>query len=179
MKARPKAKTKPKAKASQLIVVDANILRGASSSDRGPPPGVDCRRALQAILAICHRAVVSPALAEEYEHHASGFGQRWLTWMARRSKIVQTPAKETGRARGWKQDPSFEAHERRAVEKDLHLVLAAWEADAVILSGDDAARALFARLTDLKYLGWARMTHNDVDGWLDDGAPAHAVWLGS
>ncbi len=68
------ARKKKRAIASQLIVVDADVLRGASSTDGGPPPGAQCRRALRSILEICHHAVVSPALTKEYDHHASNYG---------------------------------------------------------------------------------------------------------
>lgn len=172
------AKTKKRVTSSQLIVVDANVLRGASSTDGGPPAGVECRSALQAILKICHRAVVSPALDEEYAHHASNFGQRWRTAMAQRNKIVATPAAKTGRSRGWMQNAGFTAAQRKAAEKDLHLVLAAWEKHAVVLSADEKSRVLFARLVDLASLGWARMTHDDIATWLDRGAPSNDVRLG-
>jgi hypothetical protein len=164
---------------SQLIVVDANVLRGAAAVDGGPPAGAECRRALVAILEICHRAVVSPALTAEYERHASNFGRRWWVAMAKRKKVVATPARETGRARGWRQDPVFSKSEREAIDKDLHLVLAARETNGVVLSADDAARSLFARLADLKALGWARMTADDIDDWLLDGASGSRVALGS
>src|ERR1700677_3961021 len=95
------AKRKRPAVPSQLIVVDANVLRGASSIDGGPPSGAECRLALQAILEICHRVVVSPALADEYDRHASNYAQRWRAAMARRGKVLPTPATRTGRARGW------------------------------------------------------------------------------
>lgn len=164
--------------ASQWIVVDATVLKGASSTDGGPPRGVACRRALLAILDICHRAVVSPALEKEYQDNPSKFGQKWRVAMMRRNMIVRTLAKETGRARGWMQSPVFTERERPIAAKDLHLVLAAWEKEAVILSGDDTSRALFARLADLKDLGWARMTGDDVLAWLEGGALPHVVALG-
>ncbi len=56
-------------------------------------------------------------------------------------------------------------------------VLAAWEKKAVVLSGDDTARALFARLSDLGGLGWARIADDDVESWLWDGAPVSRVEL--
>lgn len=169
---------KRRAIASQLIVVDANILRGASSTDGGPPAGARCRSALQDILTICHRAMVSPDLENEYNRHASNYGMRWRAAMARRGKLVNTPAKETGRARGWKQSKHFTKTERVVVDKDLHLVLAAWETKAVVLSGDDRVRALFARLPDLADLRWAQIADDDLDEWLRDGAPADSMALG-
>ncbi|HET7505735.1 MAG TPA: hypothetical protein VFK02_32165 [Kofleriaceae bacterium] len=164
--------------ASQLIVVDADVLRGASSTDGGPPAGARCRRALQDILTICHRAVVSPDLENEYNRHASNYGMRWRAAMAHRGKLVPTPATETGRARGWKQSKHFTTTERAVVDKDLHLVLAAWETKAVVLSGDDRVRGLFARLPDLADLGWARIADDDLYNWLRNGAPADSMALG-
>lgn len=166
---------------SRLVVVDANIVRGASSTDGGPPVGSHCRKVLQRILSICHRAVVSPALAREYDDHASNFGQRWRAMMMQRSKIIATPARESGRSRGWMQTSGYTQRERAAAEKDLHLVLAAWEKQddgAVVLSSDDAARALFVRIADLAGMGWARMTDQDIDDWLEQGADPSPVRLG-
>ena len=111
--------------ASRRLVVDANVLRGASRTDGGPPAGVRCRGVVQAVLRICHRAVLSPAVAGEYDKHASGFAVRWLAAMQRKGKIVDTAAATTGRSRGWLQETSYSPAEREAVEKDLHLVLAA------------------------------------------------------
>jgi hypothetical protein len=68
--------------------------------------------------------------------------------------------------------------ERPIAKKDLHLVLAAWEKGAVVLSGDDRSRNLFARFADLESFGWARMTSDDIVAWLEAGAPASTVRLG-
>jgi hypothetical protein len=57
-------------------------------------------------------------------------------------------------------------------------VLAAWETKAVVLSGDDRVRALFARLPDLADLGWAQIADDGLDKWLRDGAPAESMALG-
>ncbi len=163
--------------ASRLIVVDADVVRGASATDGGPPAGVACRSALQTILRVCHRAVVSPALANEYREHASNFGERWRTAMYQRSKILTTNAAETKRARGWLQGAVFTVEEREVVKKDLHLVMAACERGAVILSADSHARALFSRLADLSALGWAPISDR-VHEWLQDGAAPEIVALG-
>jgi hypothetical protein len=79
------------------------------------------------------------------------------------------------------QSAGFTKKEREAVEKDLHLVLAAREKlsdGAVVLSSDDTARALFARIGDLAELGWARQDDTGVAQWLAEGANASAVRLG-
>jgi hypothetical protein len=172
-----KPPTKKRFIPSQLIVVDANVLRSASRAEAGPPPGAECRRALASILDICHRAVISPALEREYDEHDSRFGRVWRAAMTRKGKIVPTPAAETGRARGWMQTGSFTKEEEKAARKDLHLVLAAREQAAVILSRDDAARSLFARLPELAQLGWAQLTADDVEAWLRGGAQAPVVAL--
>lgn len=162
---------------SKRIVVDASILRGAASSDGGPPEGVRCRRALRTILEVCHRAVVSRALQAEYDSHASRFGGRWMAAMTRRGKVALTRAGETGRARGWKQSPALSPTEREELAKDLHLVMAALETDKLILSADDTARRLFARVGAPRELGWARVGDPGVDAWLRDGAEAAEVPL--
>lgn len=172
-----KVHRKQEQSSSQLIVVDADVLRSASASDAGPPRGSRCRELLRSILDICHRAVVSPALSKEYDQHASRYAMRWRVAMTQRNKMVHTSARHTGRSRGWLRTETLDDARRAIAQKDMHLVLSAREAGAVILSADDRARGVFAEVADLRSLGWASALTVGVE-WLERGAPSTEVRLG-
>lgn len=157
---------------SQPIVVDADVVRASSSGHGGAPRGTRCRRALETILKVCHCAVVSPALATEYRNHASKFGMRWHAAMARRGKVIVTTATPTGRSRGWLQSDALSAPERRALEKDLHIVLAAQETRGVVLSADDTTLNILRKVGRRPKVGWARVEDGDIFDWLESGASA-------
>lgn len=161
------------------LVIDTNVLRGASSTTDASPPGSLLRAVLDAIFRICHRAVISPELEREYRVHASKFGVRWLSAMRRKGKVVETPAIETSRARRWKQSEHLRSGEQRAeLEKDLHLVLAALETDGIVVSGEKRVRALLLKVMEPGEveLGWALVGPETVP-WLELGAPRGTVRL--
>ncbi len=162
---------------TKRLVVDANVLRGASSTAGGETPGSICRELLNTIYAICHQAVVSTALREEYDRHASRFAVRWLKAMTSKGKVIPVEARETGRARRWAKDAA-QIGERagRELRKDLHLVLAALETDQIVVSAETRSRDLLERVMgrDEPPLGWALVAPDTID-WLRDGAPLEAV----
>ncbi|MBX3270663.1 MAG: hypothetical protein KF729_10395 [Sandaracinaceae bacterium] len=165
---------------SMRLVIDTNVLRGASRTAGATPPGSTLREVLATVLGICHRAVVSPQLAREYRQPASTYGERWLSAMHRKGKVASVDAKETKRARRWKQSPALVSDaQRAALEKDLHLVLAAMEADGVVVSCETNVRDLLRKVMteeDVANLGWALVDSKTV-AWLTSGALRAAVPL--
>jgi hypothetical protein len=164
---------------SRRLVVGTNILQSASRNADGPPTGVLCRRVLSDILAICHRAVVSPALAAEYRLHASDYGTRWLSAMAGKDKIVRTPARDSGRARRWLRSERLAGpQQQEELRKDMHLVMAALETDRLIVSAERRSRELLARVVQEgdHTPGW-RVIDEKTPRWLSDGAPLTADLL--
>ena len=166
---------------SVRLVIDANVLRGASRTAGADPPGSTLRAVLVAVLTICHRAVTSPQLEREYATHASAFGTRWLSAMQRKGKVGGVLAAETKRARRWKQSAALTSPKQKAaLEKDLHLVLAAMEADGVVVSCETHVRDLLRRVMtpeDMAHIGWALVDDHTV-AWLEGGARRAAVLLG-
>jgi hypothetical protein len=153
--------------------VDTNILQGASRTDDGPPAGVRCRAVLSDILQICHRAVISPPLEEEYRRHASDYGDRWWSAMTRKNKVVRTPARETSRARRWLQSEALASNaQREELRKDMHLVMAALETDELIVTSEIRSRDLLRGVVsdDDHTPGWV-VLGDDTTAWLADGAP--------
>lgn len=84
----------------------------------------------------------------------------------------------TGRSRRWLQETDFSDSEREAVEKDLHLVLAAWETERTVVSADLVAARLFARIQDLTGLTWMDVHDETLPSWLERGAPEGEHTLG-
>lgn len=171
--------TKRRTVPSVRLVVDTNVLRGASRTATSAPPGSTLRAVLEGILHICHRAVVSPALEREYRTHASSHGVRWLVAMRRRGKVIETNATLTSRARRWMQSEELRSPQQKAeLEKDVHLVLAAIETDGIVVSCETNVRDLLLRVMEPNEieLGWA-LVSEETTRWLAGGAPLALVRL--
>jgi hypothetical protein len=80
-------------KVSRRLVIDASVARSATLSDN--PTSTACREFLQAILAVCHRIVLSAEISREWERHAlqtqavaelrrTRFLANWMVAMSRR-----------------------------------------------------------------------------------------------
>jgi hypothetical protein len=162
---------------TKRIVIDADVLRAASSSEHEGARGKTCRDALGTVLRICHRAVVTDELREEYEAHWSRFGRKWYVEMKSRNKLFATPGSQRRQIDRAIERAGYGAAQEHAVQEDLHLVLAALEADKLVLSGDDTARALFARLAPVGHVGWASVNDRGALRWLERGAPRDEVRL--
>ncbi len=118
-----------KKRASRVLVVDACIARSAGETDH--PVSSVCRKALDDMLRICHRLAWTPAIRDEWNKHASGFAWRWRAAMAARKKIVRFSPDSIILP------PDLPTAQRRAIEKDLHLIECACVADGIILTRDD------------------------------------------
>jgi hypothetical protein len=128
---------------------------------------------LSDILEICHRAVISPPLQDEYRLHASAYGVRWLSAMTRKSKVVLTEARETSRARRWLQSKALaSAAQRDELRKDMHLLMAALETDELIVSSETRCRDLLRSVVgdDDHAPGWVLLDEG-TSAWLANDAP--------
>jgi hypothetical protein len=121
---------------SLLLVVDTSVMQAAGDSTKAPDSRA-CRLCLEWTLEICHRVLVPPALSAEWKRHQGRRARRWQVEMCARGKRL-SGLKEPVRlpldlAR-------FESKPREAVEKDLMLLEAAWQADKVIVTLDKNLR---------------------------------------
>lgn len=116
----------------RLLVVDASVVRSAGETQH--PMSSSCRNCLEAIRRICHRVAATPAIREEWKNHMSRFSRKWLRSMAARRKPLQSVAATpidldvAGLSKG----------DQEAIEKDRGLLEAAFSADRVIVTRDDA-----------------------------------------
>lgn len=173
-----------KAPKKRLVVVDASVLRGAGH--RWPNPSTDgksCAEVLRTLWRVCHSGVYGELLAAEANHHQSQFGRSWRARMSAAGKW--RPQLEE---RGWLQALLASKHcplspsERANARKDSHLISLAWVTDRIILSTDDTAGDLFARLVPLDDrlapVHWINpRTHCEgLISWLEQGAPERVDW---
>jgi hypothetical protein len=98
-----------------------------------------CREALDAVLRICHRIVVTPALREEWKKHGSRYFWKWWSAMAARRKVV----KSEGGGVGPPDLAGLCVRDQAILTKDLCLVEAAYAGDGVVITRDDELRKVW------------------------------------
>lgn len=184
-------------KASRRLVIDASVARSATLS--GNPTSTACRELLQVIYDVCHRIVLSAEIYREWERHALQartsadlqrvrFLANWMVAMSRRKggKILRPRVDRDETLRAKINRLGLPGNARREITEDLHLVEAALAFDRIIVSRDDAARALFQSVAgdcpEIEKVLWC----NPVDlgqealEWLRTGARNVKAWqLGS
>jgi hypothetical protein len=76
-----------KKSASRHVVIDASVARAAGPNGAVHPTAKHCRDFLLAVLEVCHRAVFSPPITDEWKNQQSGFARQWRVAMFARKKI--------------------------------------------------------------------------------------------
>lgn len=124
---------------TRLLVVDASVVRSAGETEH--PMSSSCRNCLEAIRRICHRVAVTPAIREEWNKHMSRFSRKWRRSMAARRKPLQTVTS----ADIVLDSAGLCEEDQKVIEKDRCLLEAAFSADHVIVTRDDALRSALAK----------------------------------
>jgi hypothetical protein len=163
---------------AKSLVVDANVARCSGGPDATYPTSTRCRDFLNAVLTICHRVVVAPALSEEWRRHRSRFFRAWRVSMTARRKIVVVDVPENPNLR--ERIRGFAGSDRgtEGMLKDCHLIEAALATDRVVISLDETARAYFAgvagHIGELRSVAWVNPDRVDEEliAWLEGGAEA-------
>jgi hypothetical protein len=142
-----------RASASLVLVVDASVLRSAGETEH--PVSKACRDALENMLTICHRTVLTPALSEERKRHASRFSRKWLRAMTARRKVVRSDVVPSVAV----DTDALSEPEREALDKDRCLLDAAVGTDRVIVTRDSGLQDILAKtrkgkrlLEDIRWL---------------------------
>ena len=123
---------------TRLLVVDASVVCAAGETEH--PISSSCRKSLEAIRRICHRVAVTPAIQEEWKNPMSRFSRKWYCSMAARKKLQLVAS-----AKIVLDTAGLSEGDREAIEKDRCLLEAAFSADYVIVTRDDALRAVLAK----------------------------------
>jgi hypothetical protein len=167
-----------KAKAlSTVLVIDSSISHAAGPEGAEHPTAKHCRDFLLAVLRICHRIGMSPAISEEWKRHRSGFARHWLVSMHARKKVVAIDADDDPRLRNALETAVASDKSREAMRKDAHLLEAANQSDQRIAALDDKVLGLFAKVArthkGIQQICWVNPDRDfdDVLEWLEAGAP--------
>lgn len=135
------------------------------------------RAFLDAVITICHRAVVTPSILAEWDRHQSTYFRHWRAAMHKKSKLLAVPADRRPKLRARILEANFGTAQRAPAEKDVHLVEAALAADKIVCSLESEAPELFARVAEryepISEVAWANPgSHADaLRSWLEEGAP--------
>ena len=163
-------------KSSKRLVIDVSVAIAAGGKYASHPTSKNCRDFLKSILSICHHAVMTQEINEEWEMGISRFTKKWLGWMQRRNKILRVKKAPNDEIRDQIKHSEATETQKIKMEKDRRLIEAALKTDKIIISLDDEARELFKKLTgssqSLKKIVWVnpdKLTEAPIH-WLENGA---------
>jgi len=164
------------------IVVDTSVARAAG--DSGDRTAQACFNSLEAILAeSSYLAAFNQSLLKEWfkkikdrrgrkRRYASSYASEWFLKMRRR--LVVLPERKDFINQCIQASASLAA--ASAIQKDLHLVDLAIQADHRVLSTDKKIvghlRRLGARIPAICPILWVHPVNHDAPAWLAEGAPA-------
>jgi hypothetical protein len=158
------------------IVVDTSVARAAGESDKQSAKA--CRDSLEAIRQRNHyRLAMNTTLKDEWQKtraegtpYASRFAIAWLTDMTAQGRVTMFPERSDLQAR------CLQVSNQTAIQKDLHLVDLALQANQRVLSMDKRVvghlRQLGARVPAICAILWVHPVDHDAPAWLAQGAPA-------
>jgi len=167
---------------SRELVIDASIARASGGEKATYPTAAATRDFLQAVLAICHKAVMTPAIRDEWDNHQSNFARKWRASMVARKKLNLVNLEEWKDLRQKIGLIDIPHASKTAMLKDCHLIEAAIATDRRIISLDAVARELFSaashNIKEIKDVLWANPVTDSgqVMAWLKEGAPVQVKW---
>ncbi len=165
---------------SKRLVIDASVARSAGGEEATYPTSVHCRDFLKAVLAICHKVVMTPDIREEWNKHESDFARAWRRRMVAKRKLefLDIPVNKEL----WEKIDILARSNKQRTEmfKDLRLLEAAIATDKTVISLDDnTARTFFSRAAiqvgELKDIVWVnpdKIEEEKPIEWLENGAEA-------
>lgn len=157
------------------LVIDASVARASGGEGAIHPTSMVTRNFLQAVLIRCHKAVMTPAIRDEWDKHQSGFALKWRRSMVARKKLMLLNVEERPDLRQQVELENLTQGQKDAMLKDCHLIEAATKTDRQIISLDNKARELFVGLsrsvTDIQDVLWVNpvLDTEQVMTWLEGG----------
>lgn len=158
-------------------MIDADVARASGGGSVTHPDAIATRDFLQAVLTICHKAVMTSAMQAEWNKHQSSFARKWRRSMVAKRKLVAFNPGEREDIRQGIKGQEVADNKKKAMIKDCHLIEAALATHLSIISLDDTARDLFSATTnniaDLRAVLWINPVRDreKIIEWLKDGAP--------
>jgi hypothetical protein len=154
---------------------------GRAAGESEHPISSKCRAFLEEVLKICHRVTLTAALLEEWNRHRSRFAKTWLVSMYARKKVDRFDIEADQALRARVSAAATSQEERDGMLKDLHLVEAALQADAPVVSLDEMTarvplRSASRTVRRLRSVVWVNPTADDENTleWLRNGAQSEA-----
>ncbi len=162
-------------KARRCLVVDASVARAAGGIDATHQVSKACRNFLDGVLKICHSALMSKSIREEWNKHQSNYARGWRVQMVSRKKLMITEDKVDMNLRS-RIASVTRPKDYEELDKDFHLVEASLTADLIIASLDEAMRLLlrgcYDKVSELRSIIWVNPAQDAelVLEWLKEGA---------
>lgn len=126
-----------KTKSSKSLVIDASVAHASGGENATHPEATHTRDFLQAVLKICHKAVMSPAIRDEWNAHQSGFARAWRRSMVARGKLLLSDIDERPDIRKEIKKAAVTNNQKDAMQKDCHLLESAIATNQRIVSLDN------------------------------------------
>jgi hypothetical protein len=157
------------------VIVDCCVAATCSTA----PDGVQCIACLKAISARSDLIIVMTGeLSDEWRCHNSRFGRLWLIEMYRLGRVefaMRNMSLDLVEQRRELRCGATNQREERVFGEDSHLAIAAIETDGRIVSSDNEAHGVFARIAKrvgyITELLWADPLHPEdrILSWIAAG----------
>lgn len=164
-------------KQRRRLVIDASVMLAAGGLEAKAGQSKVCRDLLLAVRRICHRAVLTEEIQQEWDRHQSRFASEWRVSMVKLGKVDPLATQADVDLRQAIREAAPEEKVAEKMLKDVRLIEAAQLADGIVISLDDNARDHFARIaarvSELSKVIWVNPA-KEPDGclsWLERGAP--------
>ena len=162
---------------SKRLVIDTDVAQAAGSEEATHPRAKHCRDFLQEVLLLGHSVVMTPEISNEWKRHRSSFARRWRVSMDARKKVHRVDAPANEELRDKIEKTAVHENEIEVMQKDFHLLEAAWATDQTIISLEEIIRQLFARasqhvgeIRDIVWVNPERTADEEPLVWLQNGA---------
>lgn len=166
---------------SKYLVIDASVAMASGGEAAVHPTAAITRDFLISVLTICHKAVMTTPVREEWDKHQSKFARKWRSSMVAKKKLLVIDIEERDDIRAQINLATINQKQKNAMLKDCHLIESAIATDNRIISLDNVARELFKNsldVPDVNSVLWVNPTDNaeSVLAWLEKGAPVHKAY---
>ena len=125
------------------LVIDASVACTAGEFNVIDPASKNCREFLLVIRKTKHLMVLTPAIVDEWNKHASLFATTWRVSMRNRRQVCDVRLAEQIDLVRAILDTARPGGCLAIMQKDMHLILAALATDQTVVALDDHAREQF------------------------------------
>jgi len=139
---------------SRLLAIDASVLRSAGGREQGH--SAHCSQLLSNVLNLEHRAAFCAATRQEWDRHQSKFAVKWRAGMNARKQLIPLNTQVTQKRLQYLIDSLTDLSQksRKALEKDIHTLALAIDADKILITGDNTLKKLTLQSAITPVLEW-------------------------